>query len=76
MTFWINFQEYGIVHLATKNGGFDDGILYALKAINLTYAFEMEKLFKKDILIAEREVIERLLLNENVKFINNKTHEC
>lgn len=37
-------------------GGSDDGILYALKAINITRAIEKEKNFNEDFLTAERKV--------------------
>lgn len=33
---------FGIVFLAKKNGGFNDGTLYALKTINITQAIELD----------------------------------
>lgn len=42
--------------MAKKQGGLDDGNLYALKAINITYLLLIEKYFKEDMVKIEREV--------------------
>lgn len=56
-----SFPAYATVYLAKKNCGSDQGKLYALKVVNLTFAFEMEnQVFLEDILINEREVMNRI----------------
>lgn len=47
------------MYLARKNGGVDNGNLYALKAVNLTFALHIEaKILYEDFLINERKVIQ------------------
>lgn len=59
MTIRIVFPTaYANVYLARKNGGVDNGTLYALKAVNLTFALKIEEqILYEDILINERNVI-------------------
>lgn len=34
------FEAFGVIHVVRKNGGSDDGKLYAMKAVNITHAIE------------------------------------
>lgn len=54
--FYGMHPEYGSVYVAKKNGGADDGKLYALKAINITDAHVKNELPDKEPLNTEREV--------------------
>lgn len=44
------------VYLVRKNGGSDDGQLYALKVINIRHALTLEGIYKSKSLNIEREV--------------------
>lgn len=44
------------MYLARKNGGLDDGKLYALKAINIPHALEKSQIYKRDMIKDERDV--------------------
>lgn len=51
------FKAFGDIHVVRKNGGSDDGKLYAMKAVNITHALEYEgSTTIIDSLISEREV--------------------
>lgn len=57
-----HYKAYSFVYEARKIGGSDDGTLYALKAVNITYAREADLKNKNSFdtlanLINERKVI-------------------
>lgn len=49
------FVEFGAVYVAKKNGGSDDGKMYALKAQKISHAIKMTKIYD-NCLIGERKV--------------------
>lgn len=62
------FPAYGSVYLARKNGGLDDGTLYALKALNIPNTIQCEESLRQD-----DDPFEIDLLNSE-REVNNQTH--